>query len=93
MITDTPARQTRAPMRRRPNVEQERAVGVATMVEVGQLIKSGPCGGQLLTQLVELAERGVGVSEAVIQQRSQPMFDRAAGVGLPHREQVSDRRQ
>jgi hypothetical protein len=42
---------------------------------------------------LEFAERGVGVSKAVIQQRSQLMFDGAAGVGLPHREQVSDRRQ
>jgi hypothetical protein len=45
----------------------------------------------MLTQLLEFAERGV--SEAVIQQRSQLMFDGPAGVGLPHREQVSDRRQ
>lgn len=61
------------------------------MVAVGQLIKSGPCGGQLLTQLLEFAERGV--SEAVIQQRSPLMFDGATGVGLSHREQVGDRRQ
>jgi hypothetical protein len=49
--------------RRRLNVEQERTVRVPTMVAVGQLIKSGLCGGQLLTQLLEFAERGVGVSE------------------------------
>jgi hypothetical protein len=77
----------------RAALKQECALGIAWFVSVREHLEANPRGLQARPYIAKCSDSVVGRIDPCLQYRTQTFLDRSARVGLPHLEQIADRRQ